>query len=210
MTALGKFYTEKSKHRLHERINTLLIVTDSIGATSTLFRHGHVDLRPYGFAVFECIQFDMELTIGPYMGAPQAASKDTILDKIELEFLPKSQTPDPTSTSSFKKAILQSVGAFFGDFFEAYRDWLERNIDTNPTRWPSVWNFGRVIRNSCAHDGLIYFESEKATPVKWHNLEYGWSNNERRVLFNDMGVGDLIALMFEMSAELDKLNAPWI
>jgi len=209
MPGLGKIYTEKGKHRLHGRFNTLLIITDSIGATGSAIKHGHVDTRPYGFTVFECIQFDMELTIGPHMGAVQAANKNTILDKIELKFRPRSKPPDPSPISGFKMAIVQSVGAFFGDFFEAYRDTLESNFGEAPTKWPNVWNFGRVIRNSCAHGGEIYFKPN-SKPVKWHNLQYGPLDNRRPVLFNDMGVGDFIALMFEMSDELDKLNAPYI
>ena len=46
--------------------------------------------------------------------------------------------------------------------------------------------------------------------MKWYNLQYGPADNGKPVLFNDMALGDFIALLFEMSNELDKLGAPII
>jgi hypothetical protein len=50
----------------------------------------------------------------------------------------------------------------------------------------------------------------KVTPVKWYNLEYSPRDNGKPVLYNDMAIGNFIALLFEMSNELDKLEAPII
>jgi hypothetical protein len=133
------------------------------------------------------------------------------MDRIELDFQARSTPPNPaTATAGFQKTIVQSVSAFFGEFFEAYKDWVESQIGKDPYTWPSVWNFGRVIRNSGAHNGVIYFVNPKANPVRWQNLEYGPTDNGRPVLFNDMAVGDFIALMLEMSEVLDKLKCPII
>jgi hypothetical protein len=210
MIALGKVYTEKGKHRLHERINTLLVVTSSIGVAFSLIRDRKADLTPGGLAIFECIQLNMEVAVLPFMGSVEAAIKDTILEKIELDFRPRTKPPNPAGSSGFKIAIDQSVAAFFGEFYAAYKAWLDKNISTDPYQWPSVLNFARVIRNSCAHGGIICFDNPSAKSVKWHNLEYSPSDNGRPVLFNDMAVGDFIVLMFEMSQELDNRGCPII
>jgi hypothetical protein len=47
-------------------------------------------------------------------------------------------------------------------------------------------------------------ENVDKNPYKWS------SDNGKPVLFNDRAMGDFIALLFEMSNELDKLKVPII
>lgn len=210
MIRLGKVYTERGKHRLHERINTLLIVTSSIGIASEFIKFGKVTpLKPGEVVTVECIQLGMQVAL-PFVGPVETAVRGLTPDQIELDFRAKSIPASTASTAGFKNVIVHVVAALFGDFFEAHTDWLKSNFGGDPYQWPSIWNFGRVVRNSCAHGGMIYFDNKKADPVKWHNLEYSPSDNGRPVIFNDMAVGDFISLMFEMSEELDKMKCPII
>jgi hypothetical protein len=158
-----------------------------------------------------CIQYPAEIKL-PWNELLQTALKNSEPRKFEIIFAPKHsrRTIFRVKTMGLAKIWGMTVGSLLGDFYEGYRDWLEQNVNKNPYKWPSVWNFGRIIRNSVAHGGAIYFINPKAAPVKWYDLEYGPTDNGKPVLFNDMAMGDFIALLFEMSNELDKLGAPII
>lgn len=94
-----------------------------------------------------------------------------------------------------------------GDAFVSY---YERHIDTVESiwgkerngNWPSVWKFGWAMRNACAHNGLIYFRRKDDSGVSWQNLKYGYGDNDRQVLFDEITGVELILLMEEMDAEL--------
>jgi hypothetical protein len=206
----GKLYTERGKHRLHDRLNALLIATSSIGIASKYILDGKVDLKTISFVTVECRQYPTEIRL-PFVGPLETALKNLAPDEIEIDFVAKSKAQGfKLNTDVLGRVIGSVIGSLFSDFYEAYNDWLNDNISTDPYNWPSVWNFGRVVRNSTAHGGIIYFRNPNAAPVKWYNLQYDRSDNGKPVLFNDMAIGDFIALMFEMSNELDTLGAPVI
>jgi hypothetical protein len=206
---IGKILTEKGKHRLHDRLNNLLIVISSVGIASTYVVEGKVDLTTISFVTLECHQYPTEIRI-PFVGPLEIALKNLEPDGIEIDFVAKT-TPTKTfavKSSGFKKVIGSVIGSLLSDFYEANKDWLKGNVSTDPYNWPPVWNFARIVRNAVAHDGAIYFKSPTAAPVKWYNLQYSPADNTKSVLY--MSAGDLIALMFEMSNELEKLKAPII
>jgi len=67
--------------------------------------------------------------------------------------------------------------------------------------WPSVWNFGRIIRNAFAHGGEINFSNPNASKVKWKTLAYDASFNGRNIMYNDITPVETIFLMDEMDIQ---------
>jgi hypothetical protein len=68
--------------------------------------------------------------------------------------------------------------------------------------WPSVWNFGRVVRNAFVHNGIITIRDLNAPPVSWGKLSYSAANNGQNILYADLAVVEIILLMEEMDSHL--------
>jgi hypothetical protein len=98
------------------------------------------------------------------------------------------------------------LGPIFISFFERYNVWL-RETYGDGVNWHPTLNFARVVRNSAAHGG-INFRNPGAPSVSWKQFTYGPSDNGRQVIGPDLSLGEMLALMFECSDELDALNAP--
>ena len=103
--------------------------------------------------------------------------------------------------SVYERPLYAFAQAMFVNYFERYRSNIEHIYGNHTSRWPMEWNFARVVRNSVAHSGCIYFRSPSASPVSWRGLTYSPSDNGRNVLFDDLWCGDLIYLMMDMDAQ---------
>ena len=57
------------------------------------------------------------------------------------------------------------------------------------------------------HGGKLNMSDLKARDVEWYQLKYGVKDDGRSI-YLDIGPGDFIILMFEMSDELDKAGCP--
>lgn len=88
----------------------------------------------------------------------------------------------------------------FLNYFERLRPNIEQRFGGDPYQWPSVWNFGRVVRNTFGHNGEIHFRSANAVPVSWRHYTYSPADNGRVILFKDVGIVELIYLMADMDA----------
>lgn len=88
----------------------------------------------------------------------------------------------------------------FVKYFEETRTFTEAKYSTNCQQWPSVWNFGRVIRNALGHKGTIKFDNPNAQPVTWKSLSYSPSDNGKAILYHDVTAVELILLMEDMDA----------
>jgi hypothetical protein len=66
----GKIYTEKGKHRLHDRLNTLLVLTASVGIASNYIIEGKVDLTKTSLIGVDCLQYPAEIKL-PWNGLLQ-------------------------------------------------------------------------------------------------------------------------------------------
>jgi hypothetical protein len=101
------------------------------------------------------------------------------------------------------ETLLYNFGqALATNFYERHRSKAEAKFGTNPASWPSVWNFGRVVRNAMSHGGKIDIRNANAVPVQWRGLRYSSSDNGRQVLHTDLWPGDLFNLILEMDAYL--------
>jgi hypothetical protein len=89
--------------------------------------------------------------------------------------------------------------------FIAYYEQFSLDIKAKYGRiqnWPSVWNFGRVIRNAFVHNGIITIRDPKSPPVAWGKLSYSAADNGKSILYVDLAVVEIILLMEEMDSHL--------
>lgn len=104
---------------------------------------------------------------------------------------PASLSPNP---------IQLLMGSLYEHAFIAYFAKSEDDIvnahGSDRQRWPSVLNFGRVVRNAFAHGGVINIEGTLG--ASWAGLSYSAADNGRRVIYNDLSAADLTLLMLEM------------
>jgi hypothetical protein len=76
-------------------------------------------------------------------------------------------------------------------------------FETNrPSALSAVWEFGRVVRNACAHNGRIDVRNPDAPPVGWKTLTYSPADNGREIWFRDFTAVEILLLMEEMDAAL--------
>lgn len=94
------------------------------------------------------------------------------------------------------------IASAFVQYFEANRALAETKYSKDTQRWPSVWNFGRIMRNALAHKGVIKIDNQNAPAVAWRSLSYAHSNNGKQVLYQDVTAVELVLLMEDMDAVL--------
>ena len=106
----------------------------------------------------------------------------------------------PFSSSAAWRMVHGLVGSMFVRYFEKFREQIEAKYGSDTTRWPDCWNFGRVVRNALAHDGLIEMRNAQSAPVAWRGVTIGPCNNGK-VLFSRsefLDVADLVALVEDL------------
>lgn len=111
----------------------------------------------------------------------------------------------------FTKFFDLAASIVFVNFYEAHKDWFDLNLPTDVTRWPSILNFARVIRNSASHAGKLHFKGPNSPGASWRHLAYTAADHGRLVLGSegaDLRHPDLAILMIEMAQEMDKLGVP--
>lgn len=95
-----------------------------------------------------------------------------------------------------------TVTSMFVDFYESHVGDVRTDHGGDPTGWPDVWNFARVIRNALSHGGTVEVRNSNADPVSWRGLTYSSSENGQRVLFQDLAIVDIIFLMEDMNSHI--------
>lgn len=123
--------------------------------------------------------------------------------KVLKKPIAKSPPDHPIKLNKVQLLMARLVGDAFVSYYERHVDVVESIWDKEKKgNWPSVWKFGRAMRNACAHNGLIYFKYKGHPGVSWQNLKYDYNDNDRRALFDEISGVELILLMEEMDAEL--------
>jgi hypothetical protein len=103
--------------------------------------------------------------------------------------------------------LLFSFGqSLITNYYERYLDQIGDTFGKDMTNWPSVWNFGRVIRNAMSHGGRINIRNPNAAPVKWRGLSYSSKENGRLILHTDIWPGDLYYLLRDLEAPRKQFN----
>lgn len=115
---------------------------------------------------------------------------------------------DPlTLTKAGEMGITWSLmGQAYLAFFEDIRFDLTQKLGKNSNHWSDeTLKFGYQIRNAVAHSGRIHFNSPDNSPVSWKGLCYSHTNNGE-IIFEDIGVVELIVLMCEIESILKTMS----
>jgi len=121
-----------------------------------------------------------------------------ILLPINSKVSTKCNVPMP----GIKNTALQLYSYSYIAFYENIKNKIEMKFGEQPSKWPSILNFARVIRNSFAHGNIVNFINPRASKVSWENLSLGPVDNGKQVLFSLLGLSDIILLIFEIGNEL--------
>jgi hypothetical protein len=196
--------------RLHERIFHLQVLCSAVGV-SVLAATGatQLDWDKKASLTLRANVFDLNLHFSLYLpiqGAAAGMSPEKII--IPVEEIPP-RVPYQGRIPAIPLILSYIITPIFVDFVEDHKQWL---ADQNIKRadWPGAFLFGCVIRNSMSHGGRIWMTDKKAKPVHWHHLHYDVADHGKVAYGNatDLWVADVILLMFDMSAELDRLGCP--
>ena len=210
MTSLsGTYVLRKGQTRLFEPMHKMIVVIDAISIAMMLVIARSIALGPTSTGAAKSLQFP--LVHFPALAPIEALAREQPLDEITISFLPPEPfTPPPgwaematPKSAKWQRYALSAITPIFVDFYERH------TLSGDPYSWPSVLNFARVIRNAISHhDGHINFENMNASEIRWHALAYSPRDNGKLVIGPDIGLADVIILMFEMSRELDQLARP--
>lgn len=116
--------------------------------------------------------------------------------------------PVDSGEGTMARALLRLVSPLFLQFYETYLPWWVKKYSGDPTQWPEVMRFGRVVRNAIGHGSRIMWASPNVPPVTWSGLKYSHADNGRAVIGHDLVSGDLVRLMIAISDKLDAAGCP--
>jgi hypothetical protein len=122
-----------------------------------------------------------------------------VLDEHPINQQPVAHPMNLTGLQGVHGAMIANA---FVKYFEETRSLAQKKYSTDTQRWPSVWNFGRVMRNALGHKGAIKIDNPNAQAVKWRALSYSPSDNGKAILYHDVTAVELILLMEEMDAAI--------
>jgi hypothetical protein len=208
--------------RLYDRVNNLVITNAAICIASHYLAIGDAKFNPGDVAAYDCRQCDLSVKL-PVYGPLQVALDNLKPDLIQISLLkrePEPQMYNPWAAgfgnlrASYRPGVLtavaNSITPLFVEFYETYRGFIH-GAYRKPERYPPLWRFARVVRNSVAHGGCITILDSKESPATWRSLSYSYADNGRSIIGGheaDLSPGDLILLMFEMNDLLDEEGSP--
>jgi len=113
-------------------------------------------------------------------------------------FIPNGAIKAP-NISFLRERIIQSV---FIDFIEIQKPLAMAKWD-GLRNWNRIWQFAWLVRNALAHGGKINWTDTRILEVSWKNISYNHQNdNNKEIIFKDIGEGDLIILIDELDNAL--------
>ena len=112
------------------------------------------------------------------------------------------------SGDSLSRIQARLISPIFLKFYETYRGWWVNKLNRDPSTWPMVMQFSRVIRNAIGHQMRIDWASPNLGPAEWRGLSYSHADNGKHVIGVDLSVADLFFLLVDLSDELDRLGCP--
>jgi len=107
----------------------------------------------------------------------------------------------PVNLSATDLLHAQLIKSTFIAYYEQFSPVIKMKYVTIQN-WPSVWKFGRIVRNAFVHNGIITIRDLNAPPVSWGKLSYSAANNGQKILYVDLAVVEIILLMEEMDSHL--------
>jgi hypothetical protein len=195
--------------RLFTPINDFLIILSAISHASSLMVGGTTHSVPWPGMRLNALRMGYAFAI-PLRGPLELALEEKTPGFIEIGILPDDRVPLKNAklkTRGLTQVMNHLITPIYLMFFERYNRWLKQTYGYDGINWPPTLNFARVVRNAAAH-GKIKIDNKKAGPVTWRGLSYDHTNDGRTIIGTDLGVGDILGLMFEIDEELKKINAP--
>lgn len=154
----------------------------------------------------QCQHLPYEIVFDAH-GPAEMALHNQVPDHIRLHVQTKTDEDHPFRTEGTISVTVRMFSAIFAIVCEGAINW-QRGITTDVSKWPPVLAFCRVIRNAIAHDGKLRIDNPKPPPVAWRGLAYGYADNGRPVIGPDLGMADLLILLFDLDEELTAIGAP--
>jgi hypothetical protein len=194
-------------HRLFDLLLQTIVSIDAITIATYYLIGGGFKPGKYHHD-FYGIHFDLTIKC-PAVSVFEAALHGTTIAALEIEFVAGKKPLRGFSTDRFASAMQGSTNWVFLAFYERYRPWLQQQYGIHVDKWPSLFMFAWAIRNAVAHHaGKLNFMNPSFPAVTWHGLRYSPGDSGRQIIGTDLGLGDLVVLMFEMSSELDRAGCP--
>lgn len=199
---------KQSQHSFFDHLAPFLISVSTLHQTVSIFVHEiSAPLQSNDKLTFKgSFVSNKHMSFIPY-NVLRLVSKDQWPTEIKLIFTDDyiGEKPD-TWIESPKNMVSLSISSAFVSYFEYIKEIVKDKYGNDCNHWPEVLNFGRVIRNSFSHKGIINFYKENAPSVKWRNLEYSYNDNGRAVLFNDITPVEVVLLMEEIDLAIQNQN----
>ncbi len=194
---------KRSQNNYFDDIANYLITLISITLTAELYIKGAADIySPNHTVQLDAKQAGKRLSFYPY----------TLLNDIfklkwptTLLFEEKDVTIDPNAVLNLgplEKPMYAFEQSMFVNYFERYRPEIETHYGNNTSGWPNDWNFGRVVRNSFVHGGVLDIRNPSAAPVHWRGLTYSPADNGNKVMNHDLWAADIIYLLMDMGSHI--------
>lgn len=96
----------------------------------------------------------------------------------------------------------------FVEYFERYKDTIYKLYPGGRLKWPEPLGFCAVVRDAISHNGIRILNSQET--VVFGSRSYSKTDNHDPFLARELGFGDLLLLMLEMTEHLDKGKCPII
>jgi hypothetical protein len=192
-------------HRFFDELVRLIICFASVGQSFELHKAGEVKpFNPNETIVIEGKQGISGLEIH-FFPRPlfdkflSPSSKSIRFLKVIKRPINTSPPNHPLKMTKVQRIMSRLIGDAFVSYYERHVEQVNlRYGKLKDGRWPKVWLFARAMRNACAHNGRIHITNSNDEPVEWRTLKYGFSDNEKEVLFGEITGVELILLMEEM------------
>lgn len=201
----------KGKDRLFESVLGLAIMYEAFFC-HLMARTGHTPPEPGSMIGMSSMQDKTILSFPVSLSFGNVVLKD-MATSIFIHFgnppeMEDGTLPVDSGEGAMAQALLRLVPPLFLQFYETYLPWWVKKYSGDPTQWPEVMRFGRVVRNAIGHGGRIMWASSNVPPVTWSGLRYSHADNGRAVIGHDLVSGDLVRLMIAISDKLDAAGCP--
>lgn len=201
----NRFRLVQQESRLFSTMNTLLVVYECFAraflhAPETWKRGDYSQLQS---AIFPHLEVRLPL-VGPVDGVKRNIEPPYI----DISVGPLTLTAPPSDAPNVLGIVEKIFIPSFVIFYEDNVDWIRTNVSSDVYKWPSPWDFARVVRNAMSHGGKVNIDNPAAKPVSWEGLTYGHAQNKRQIIGTDISVADIVLLMIAMADQLDTLGCP--
>lgn len=194
---------EKDKDRLFSTLHTYLVL-------NACFAKGFLpseEWLPGDWFFYQCKAYGpLEIRL-PLVGPIENAKLGLEANYIKLTVVPLTPRPDSSlSAPNVHAYVFKMIFPIFTEFYENHLGEIRSCYGDAAAKWPTIWQFARIVRNAMAHGSHIDITNPNAAPVSWKGLSYGPAQNGRKIFGADIEVGDILMLMFLMSSALDGVD----